>query len=405
MFNTTAFTVSGFTGGGSCGGGADSLYKDVFYQWTATLAGDYTFDTFGSSYDTKLSVHAGVGCAATCVGYNDDAQGLQSSVSVVGVNIGDTFLVQVGGYGTSAGNALLNIGIYMDPCAGTVDDSYEQNDFCSEATPIANGSFPGLYVAKLDTDNYAVCVDPGGMLLVDINFLNSQADVDLYLWDAASLNCGTAGSGSLASSTTNGSTESIAWLNSTGSPMDVVIQVAVYINSQGSCADYDMFVSGVGACGGPYVLAPFCDPMVPNSTGLPTHLDGSLNPGVASGVHLEASQGPPNQFGYFLVGTGSNDPGIVSGQGRLCLAIAGGNTIGQYHIPANGMSSIGRFDGSGIFQNIVGTSQVGTGYDIPVTLPNPVGGTIQSGMTLHFQMWHREAAGQSNFSNGVSVQF
>ena len=73
-FDTTANTTSAF-GGGAC---STTINQDAFWQWAAPSAGDYKFDTFGTSWDTKLSVWYGVGCIATCGDYNDDTSGLQS---------------------------------------------------------------------------------------------------------------------------------------------------------------------------------------------------------------------------------------------------------------------------------------------------------------------------------------
>ena len=150
----------------------------------------------------------------------------------------------------------------------------------------------------------------------------------------------------------------------------------------------------------------FCDPADPNSTGLPTVLSGTLGGAIGSGLHLGCTQGPPNEFGYFLVGTGSSEPGTPISQGHLCLAQTGGNQIGRYNITGTTWNSLGQFDTAGILQNLVGTgtSAGGTGFDVPSSVPS-IGGTIISGSTWHFQLWHREAMSNSNFSNGLSVTF
>ncbi len=124
-FDTTPFTTSGFNGGGSCSPGASSINKDGFWQWTAPQSGDYKFDTNGSSFDTKLSVHLGVGSAATCADYNDDTQGLQSEVNLLGVPAGQQVLIQIGGYGSDFGSGVLNIIHFVDPCDSLVDDGFE----------------------------------------------------------------------------------------------------------------------------------------------------------------------------------------------------------------------------------------------------------------------------------------
>lgn len=149
----------------------------------------------------------------------------------------------------------------------------------------------------------------------------------------------------------------------------------------------------------------FCSPASNNSTGLPTKLSGSFGTGVGSDLHLEATQGPPTQLGYFLVGTGFSDPGIPLGQGNLCLATGGGNSIGRYNVAGGNLNSVGSFDAAGVLQNLVGTSTVGSGYDVPSTVPIGGSPTIMVGQVWHFQVWHREDGGQSNLSNGLSVTF
>ncbi|MEZ5973544.1 MAG: hypothetical protein R3E96_01505 [Planctomycetota bacterium] len=95
--------------------------------------------------------------------------------------------------------------------------------------------------------------------------------------------------------------------------------------------------------GGP--VSTFCDPAQPNSTGLPTRLFATLGSTPGSGLHLEADQGPQDQFGYLLVGSGMIDRGWSSAKGRLCLdqAIPAGTTYG------GALNSLGMFDSSGVF--------------------------------------------------------
>ena len=89
------------------------------------------------------------------------------------------------------------------------------------------------------------------------------------------------------------------------------------------------------------------------------------------------------------------------------MAIGGGNAFGRYNVTtgSGNLNSIGLFDTSGVLQNQVGTSTVGSGFDVPLNVPIPGIGSIMTGETWHFQLWHREAAGSSNFSNGLSVPF
>ncbi len=144
---------------------------------------------------------------------------------------------------------------------------------------------------------------------------------------------------------------------------------------------------------------------LPNSTSFPTMMVGTPTAAPGAGLHLEASNGPPGQFGYFLVGTGLASPGLSVGSGNLCLATTFPNAIGRYNLPSTAMNSVGQFSAAGILVNLVGTSTVGTGFDVPNALPLPIGGTILPGSTYHFQLWHRDIPSTSNFSNTVTWTF
>jgi hypothetical protein len=146
-----------------------------------------------------------------------------------------------------------------------------------------------------------------------------------------------------------------------------------------------------------------CTPL-PNSTGFSTVLTGTMGSGVGSGLHLEATSGPPLRFGYFLIGTGVMAPGLPVGSGLLCLDTSPGSMVGRYNLAGTNMNSIGLFDAFGVLQNGVGTSLVGSGFDVPNTIPT-IGGVIVVGSTWHFQLWHRDVPSTSNFSNAISVTF
>ena len=147
----------------------------------------------------------------------------------------------------------------------------------------------------------------------------------------------------------------------------------------------------------------FCEAANPNSTGVPVTL--SVSPiATGSGIHLDATGGPTNQAGFFLVSTGANIMAPIS-QGLLCLD----SPQGRYNPAAGGaLNSLGLFNAAGDLANIAGTGgTTGLGFDIPVSLPNPPGGSITSGSTWHFQLWYRDTnpGTVTNFSNGVSVTF
>lgn len=147
----------------------------------------------------------------------------------------------------------------------------------------------------------------------------------------------------------------------------------------------------------------FCEPANPNSTGVPVTLSASSITGGA-GLHLDASGGPPNQAAYYLVSATGNSSSPVS-QGILCL----GGPQGRYNPAAGGaLNSLGLFNAVGELVNISGTGgPSGMGFDLPVALPNPPGGSISAGSTWYFQLWYRDTnpGTVTNMSNGISVLF
>jgi len=190
-YDTTGATVSGFTGNSACASGSFDVGPDVFFEWTATTAGDYEFTTEFSGYDTKLNVHTGAGCTATCAGYNDDFYGLQSRVLVSGLNAGDTLLVQCGGWNGSAGPGQLEVRTAVDVCTTYTDDSLEDNDTTATALALTAGSYPGLVsfdptAGVGDSDFYSVTLQPGEYLdLAIVNINPNTEDIDFTEYDGA----------------------------------------------------------------------------------------------------------------------------------------------------------------------------------------------------------------------------
>ncbi|AUX39413.1 hypothetical protein SOCE26_008040 [Sorangium cellulosum] len=118
--STTPQTVRGDTAGrerllpSPCAGGYG---PEVTYRFTAPEYALYTFDTFGTGFDTVLHIHDGT-CAGTSLGCNDDTAGVrQSEVSLV-LNAGQTVVVVVDGFGeSSAGAYTLNVrSVLIPPC-------------------------------------------------------------------------------------------------------------------------------------------------------------------------------------------------------------------------------------------------------------------------------------------------
>ena len=92
----------------------------------------------------------------------------------------------------------------------------------------------------------------------------------------------------------------------------------------------------------------------------------------------------------------------------MCLDFRGMNQIGRYNVAGGQFNSIGMFDLNGRWTNPSGNSSIGSGFDVPTSLPLTGTPTIQSGQTWHFQLWHRDTGtpmAPQNFSNGWSVMF
>ncbi|WP_437590703.1 MXAN_6577-like cysteine-rich protein [Sorangium sp. So ce1000] len=93
---------------------------EVGYAFTAPIAALYTFDTFGSSFDTVLHVHEGT-CTGASLACNDDTSGLQSQVRVM-LDEGETVIVVVDGYSTATSGAFkLNVSQTIVPPCPLID--------------------------------------------------------------------------------------------------------------------------------------------------------------------------------------------------------------------------------------------------------------------------------------------
>lgn len=410
---------SGITAQGEFSPGTDCEFFDGhierYFQWTSTFDGNAQIDTLGATWDTQLAVYQGDGCNATCVDYDyatgspiAPAYSNRSLMILPNVQVGDTFLVRVGSAPESHTPwIVLSISQNDDPCFFQSDDVFEGNDRFPDAAALPNGLHPDLWVSNLHPDFFQFCVDAGDTLTIDALFSHANGDLNLQLFGADPANEGNLGSylGDSFSTTDN---ETVTWTNPHATNREVRLYVRVDNWQSGpDCNTYDLLVNGVGDCN--ITTTTFCDPMDANSTGLPTVATAIPQPGIGAGVRLEASQGPPGQFGYWHVGTALTEPGLAIGEGRFCLSITNFNRYGRYNQAGNSMNSVGQFDAQGVFLNLVGTSQTGTGFDvpseIPISFPFGVMRTVAPGQTWYYQLWHREANGQSNFTNGLAITY
>jgi len=102
---------------------------------------------------------------------------------------------------------------------------------------------------------------------------------------------------------------------------------------------------------------------------------------------LQAFDLPPNQFGFFLVGTGSGQVAPLAGSsGRLCL---GGAPLARFAPPVMNTGPFGRLDLVLDLTALPFTPQV----------------AVQPGDTWNFQAWFRDVPATSNLTNAITVTF
>ena len=91
--------------GGTCGGGGAAPERT--FEWTPATSGSATIATCGSDVDTVLYMNTG-SCEGTEVACNDDACGLQSSITAV-VTAGQTYAIVVDSFGSATGPFSLTV--------------------------------------------------------------------------------------------------------------------------------------------------------------------------------------------------------------------------------------------------------------------------------------------------------
>jgi hypothetical protein len=384
-------TAAGLDGPLDCGG--QPVRKDVWFLWTAPNANDYRVSTCGgTTLSTRVAVYNGHDCVnyplISCQASNCAQQTTVSFTSVTG----NEYLIRLGSrnFGESGSGTFL---IELDPCGAVNDDGLEDNDTCDAAVPIGDGTYPNLFVSKYDDDWYEFDVPAGGTLNIDFLFTHASGDLDAFLFD-------TCGGTQLDLGFSANDNENINWVN----PNACDVTVRCLLNhfppdTSSDCNDYDMVVTGTGTTGNPcgnLGITVTCDPANNHTQGSYTKLDtSSLNAGT---LHVEATDGPVAEFGYLLVSAQATATLAVS-NGILCL-----NTPQGRYSPAAGagLNSIGNFNAAGTFE--VPPNSGSTGWDVPVTLPSPPGGSIAPGDTWYFQLWYRDGT-RSNFSNAIQVDF
>jgi hypothetical protein len=117
----------------SCGG----LGPEAVIVWTAPWSGSFVFDTWGSTYDTVLSLRSG-GCNGVELACNDDYMDLTSRVEV-SLRGGQEVYVIVDSYSDATGWFALNI---MDASSGAFACDAILDLGGMTGSPVASGTLP-----------------------------------------------------------------------------------------------------------------------------------------------------------------------------------------------------------------------------------------------------------------------
>lgn len=117
-FSTTAASFDG--------PGGFITSPNIWYCYTASCDGNVTVSLCGSTYDTKVRVWDGCACPPTVMlQQNDDFCGLQSQATF-SATMGNTYLIEVGGYSAATGDGVMTISCVAAP----------PNDNCEDVTPV-----------------------------------------------------------------------------------------------------------------------------------------------------------------------------------------------------------------------------------------------------------------------------
>lgn len=132
-FEWVPFTTAGATDDGPVPSCQSNTHKNIWYCWTAETDGRANAGTWGSPFDTVLTVYDGCDCSnLTEIACDDDSyyEGSQSEL-VFDVLAGHSYMISVGGWNTNGGTGLLSvvkINRFLgaccldDECIGTMEE-------------------------------------------------------------------------------------------------------------------------------------------------------------------------------------------------------------------------------------------------------------------------------------------
>jgi serralysin len=109
-FDTCSALTTGFDELLCGGAGAGQVNADVWYRFTAPVAGRTVVSTCGSSFDTRVALYgtACPGSAGLALACNDDSCGVQARLAFQAL-AGASYLIRVGGSGSARGAGVLAV--------------------------------------------------------------------------------------------------------------------------------------------------------------------------------------------------------------------------------------------------------------------------------------------------------
>lgn len=178
-YGTTIGAVNNFTSFAPCG---PSTAPDKIYRFIPRNTGFYTFDTFGSDFDTQLYIRSGGACPGTnALICNDDFGGSQSKVQWQ-MFAGQVYYIIVDGFQNYSGNFVLHLTIecaignnndWQQECAESVGDpshaAWDCNGGCNNQW---YGGFPQWQQTNLCQIQRGECFtyqDPNNISIRDID--------------------------------------------------------------------------------------------------------------------------------------------------------------------------------------------------------------------------------------------
>ncbi|MEZ6016422.1 MAG: lectin-like protein [Planctomycetota bacterium] len=371
-----------------------NVAQDVWFAWTAPATGPYIMQTCGNAgIDTAAAIYDGT-CAGPELGCNDDACGLQTSISFDAIG-GQVYLIQMGTF-SAAGAGAGAFTITLDaPIFNPANGSYYR---------LINGTLDWLSASA--AAQASTWMGTAGHLAT----IADQAELDFILQNVSPSRpwIGLFQNTSSPSYSEPGS----GWEWVTGEPLTFTNWAPGEpnnISASGGPEDYcEMFGNGQWndaelnhSFTNQYLIeysntgigTSYCSPAVNNSTGGPASIGASGSVVVADNdLTLEASGLPINSFGFFLTSvTQATVPMPGGSQGTLCL----GGAIGRY-VAAGQIKNSGA---QGEFSLLLNLTQTPT--------PNGLI-AVQAGQSRNFQAWYRDAVNgtaTSNFTDGLSVTF